>query len=100
MSVNADLDPTGTGFDWGSDPLWTITVDNGPGFQGTWTGRFVGTFVNGLAFDFEAIGRGTGDFDGLVYLAIGTREVPGDLATVDVYITNPDPNSPLHIPPH
>ena len=90
VSFNADLDPSGTGFDWGSDPLAIFTVDNGPGFQGTCESRFVGTFVEGEPFNFEAVCFGTGDFEGLIAVMIGTREVPGDLATIDVYITDPD----------
>ncbi|MFV9691769.1 MAG: hypothetical protein ACNY01_12495 [Desulfobacteria bacterium] len=43
VSINADIDGNGAGFDWGSDPPLIFTVDNGPGFQGTWEGRFVGT---------------------------------------------------------
>lgn len=93
VSINADLDPSGTGFDWGSDPPLIFTVDNGPGFQGTWEGRFVGTFVENQPFNFETVCFGTGDFEGLIAVMIGTREVPGDLATIDVYITDPDKNN-------
>ena len=62
ISVNAELDSGGSGFSWGSDPPLEFIVDNGPGFQGTWEGRFVGTFVEGKPFKFEAIVFGTGDF--------------------------------------
>jgi hypothetical protein len=90
VSINAELDSSGTGFDWGSDPTLIFTVDNGPGFQGTWEGRFVGTFVETQPFNFETVCFGTGDFEGLIAVMIGTREVPGDLATIDVYIIYPD----------
>ncbi len=91
VSVNVDLDPaTGIGLDWGSIPPWVITVDNGPGFQGTWEGRFVGSFKDGKLFDFEAVGYGSGDFAGMIAVLVGTREVPGALATIDAYIINPE----------
>ena len=85
VSINAELDLSGTGFDWGSDPPLIFTVDNGPGFQGIWEGRFVGTFVENQPFNLEAVCFGTGDFEGLIAVMIGTREVPGDLVTMFLF---------------
>ncbi len=104
VPINAVLDGPpgpggGSGLDWGSVPAYVLTVDNGPGFQGTWEGRFVGSFEGGLPFNFEAVAYGSGDFEGLIAVFVGTREVPGGLATIDVYIINPEKGEPLHIPP-
>ena len=84
ITVNADLDPAGTGPDFGTG---FVEVDNGKGFQGTFANcGFIGTFVNSLPFEFESVCIGTGDFQGLILMSIGTRDIPGGPSTVDQYV--------------
>ncbi len=94
--VNAELDPTGTGPDWGTA---VVDIDNGKHFQGSWTGcPFIGTFVAGQPFDFASVCHGAGDFEGMIMVGIGTREVPGGLSTVDQFVVeNKDLDSWGHI---